>query len=149
MAQVEAAGPIVLRVHDDRGGRDLTRVQEDTPEGVEQKKLADALAAKTAVHRQPPEERRGDERIARQLPGGIRRKTGKIHGVRGQSVEAGNGCAIGRDDENGGDLLRGVLAGLLLQVTVERFNAAGELGTIVPFAKRLDAERRLAGVLGR
>lgn len=138
LALVEAPGGLILGIDDDREGGDLA--SHCSIERVCQKKSAVALALVPLIDSEPTEQRRRDERIARQLARDGIRQFCHADRRRRQRIEAGN-AAIGQNQHEGsGDLLARFLSGLRPKISVEWPRAARERRAIVMGAESLDVQ---------
>lgn len=138
LALVEAPGGLILGIDDYREGGDLA--SHCPIERVCQKKSAVALALVPLIDSEPAEQRRRDERIARQLARDGIRQFCHADRCRRQRIEAGN-AAIGQNQHEGsGDLLARLLSGLRPKISVEWLRAARERRAIVMGAESLDVQ---------
>ena len=110
---------------------------------VEQQSPAELLSPEALVHRQPADENRRENRIARKAAGLLRWQV--LHGDAGrrQRIIPGNGSAAVRDrDEAVGHPPAHVLAGLPRQIAIKRLDPAGEILAVMGGRQDLDAKRR-------
>ena len=117
--------------------------------GIDEQMRSNAQTAVVTINRQPPEEGARYLTVLRQL---LLKSVGERvadHGKRGQRVVAGSPRArrVGQHEADG-DVLSLVLAGLDVEVTVERFDAAVKGATVVRVIERDDRLGEQAVVYG-
>ena len=119
--------------------RDLLRSMERPAQGIEQEMLSQSRALKSSSDRHPPKERSW-KRKTRQTFCQFGRQISARNGVRGKSVEAGDGPTIGCENKYRSGFALEVLASPFLQIEIEFRDTATETRPIVMRFERFNSQ---------
>ena len=109
--------------------------------GIDDERPTEVLTLMARGNRQPANQRRRDERVARQLLRQRRREIAERHTGRGEGVVADDLAFRPDRDEAVADAALDVLGDEFAEVAVKRFDATGERFSIMVRAEKLDPNR--------
>jgi hypothetical protein len=136
--KIEGAGGLAESFDYNANRRYLRRDCPTSVQGIHQEKAAEVLAPAPTADGQPAEQGGRKKRIAREPPGDGFRQLTELNATSRESIVTENRTAAVEHDERCGDFPPGILAGPMMDVTVEFRNARVESGPVVSSAEGLD-----------
>lgn len=106
-------------------------------QGVHRERAARFLAPARVADSQPAKQGGRNKRVSRKPPGDRFRKLTGLNAIGRQCIVTGNRTTAVHHDKRCGDFSSGILAGLMMDVTVEFRNARVESGPVVSRAEGL------------
>jgi hypothetical protein len=135
VVKIEGVGGLVQSFYYNANRRYLRRVSPTSVQGIHQEKATELLVPAPTADGHPAEQGGRKKRIARKPPGDGVRQLPELNAISRESIVTENRTTACDHDERCGDFSSGILAGLMMDVTVEFRNARVERCPVVRIAE--------------